>query len=77
MGKGGGVVQLHGLPVDGCIMGGQCQAAQRVDAHAPVPDPAQDLLPHRCGQRNLGCAHTDMGAALDHTLWGTLESSGR
>lgn len=75
MDEGGGVVQLHGLPLDGCIMGGQCQAAQRVSAHAPVPDLAQDLLPHRWGQWNLGCAHTDVGAALNHALWGTLGRS--
>lgn len=74
--EGGGVVQLHGLPADGRIVGGQGQAAQRVDAHAPVPDPAQDLLPHRGRQRDSGSAHTDVAAALDHTFRGTLGKSG-
>lgn len=75
MDEGGGVVQLHGLPADGRIVGGQGQAAQRVDAHAPVPDPAQDLLPHRGRQRDSGSAHTDVAAALDHAFRGTLGKS--
>lgn len=74
--EGSGVVQLHGLPADRRVVCGQGQAAQRVNAHAPVPDPAQDLLPHRGCQRDLGGAHTDMGAALDHALRGTLGSRG-
>jgi len=73
--EGGGVVQLHGLPADGRVVGGQGQAAQRVDAHAPVPDPAQDPVPHRGRQRDLGRAHADVGAALDHAFRGTLGRS--
>lgn len=74
--EGGGVVQLHGLPGHGRVLGGQGQAAQCVDAHAPVPDPAQDLLPHRGRQRDPGSAHADVGAALDHAFRGALGRSG-
>lgn len=69
-------MQLHGLPADRRVLGGQGQAAQGVDAHAPVPDPAQDLVPHRRRQRDLGSAHTDVGAALDDAFRGTLWRSG-
>lgn len=74
--EGGRVVQLHRLPAHGGVVRGQGQAAQGVDAYAPVPDPAQDLVPHRGRQRDLGGAHTDVGAALDDALRGALRRSG-
>lgn len=67
-----GIIQTHILLPRRVVSRGQREAAQGVDAGAPLPDLGEYLLLGGESQGNPGVANADVVAALNDAFWGAL-----
>ena len=70
--KLGGVLQVHLVPPQRGVAGGEGQAAEGVAPRAPLLDDGQEVVFDGAGQRNPGGSHTDVRTAVDDSFWSSL-----